>query len=77
VLARVASVLHSQAERVNFALDAKAPRADQVEAALQAMSEGEVAPNVRKQIVERSVRSVPSALPTSLQLVKRLEGRKQ
>ncbi len=52
VLARVAPVLRSQAERVSFALDAKAPLAEQVEAVLQAVSEGKVAPDVGKQIIE-------------------------
>lgn len=52
VLARIAPTLRAQGEKVNFSFDAKAPLAEQVEAVLQAVAEGEVAPDVGKQIIE-------------------------
>ncbi|MCK2086677.1 hypothetical protein MXC99_00480 [Thauera aromatica] len=52
VLSRVAPALRAQTERVEFDFDATAPVAQQVEAVLQAIAGGKVAPDVGKQIIE-------------------------
>jgi hypothetical protein len=52
VLSRVAPVLRAQTERVEFEFDATAPVTRQVEAVLQAIADGKVAPDVGKQIIE-------------------------
>ncbi|KCV27471.1 DUF5681 domain-containing protein [Bordetella bronchiseptica] len=52
VLSRVAPALRSQTERVEFAFDASAPVAQQVEQVLQAIADGKVAADVGKQIIE-------------------------
>jgi len=52
VLSRVAPVLRAQTERVEFDFDATAPVTRQVEAVLQAIADGKVAPDVGKQIIE-------------------------
>lgn len=52
VLSRVAPALRAQTERVEFDFDASAPVAQQVEAVLQAIADGKVAPDVGKQIIE-------------------------
>lgn len=48
VLSRVAPALRAQTERVEFDFDAAAPVAQQVEAVLQAIADGKVAPDVGK-----------------------------
>lgn len=52
VLSRVAPALRAQTEKVEFDFDATAPVAQQVEAVLQAIADGKVAPDVGKQIIE-------------------------
>lgn len=52
VLARIAPVLRAQAEKVNFAFDATASMTEQVRAVLQGIADGQVSPDVGKQIIE-------------------------
>lgn len=52
VLSRVAPAIKSQSEKVSFKFDAKSPLAEQVEHVLQAIADGEVAPDVGKSIID-------------------------
>ena len=52
VLSRVAPPLKAKPECVMFNFNAKAPLSEQVEAVLQAIADGQVAPEVGKQIIE-------------------------
>jgi hypothetical protein len=52
VMSRVMPVLRPQSDKVCFSFDASAPVAQQVEQVLQAISEGAVAPDVGKQIID-------------------------
>ena len=52
VLSRVAPALRPQADKVTFSFDAKASLVEQVEAVLQAVADGQVSPDVGKQIIE-------------------------
>ena len=52
IISRVLPALKSQSERVQFEFDASAPAARQVEQVLQAISEGLIAADVGKQIIE-------------------------
>lgn len=69
VLARVAPVLRAQAERVQFQFDAKGSLTEQVQQVLQAVANGEVAPDMGKQIIDSI-----SAL-SGVKLVEELEAR--
>lgn len=52
ILSRLVPALKAQGERVQFAFDATAPASEQVEAVLSAISEGLIAPDVGKQVIE-------------------------
>ncbi|WP_258152873.1 MULTISPECIES: DUF5681 domain-containing protein [unclassified Pseudomonas] len=52
ILSRVMPALRAQSEKVEFDFDASASVTEQAEAVLQAISEGKVAPDVGKQILE-------------------------
>jgi len=52
VLSRIAPALKAQAEKVNFEFDASAPMTEQVQSVLQGIANGEVSPDVGKQIIE-------------------------
>lgn len=52
VLARIAPALKAQAEKVSFEFDATAPMTEQVQAVLQGIADGNVPPDVGKQIIE-------------------------
>lgn len=52
VLSRVAPTLKAQSERVNFDFDAWAPMTLQVEQVLQAIADGQVSPDIGKQIID-------------------------
>ena len=52
ILGRILPALRSQTEKVTFQFDATAPTILQVEQVLRAVSEGKVAPDVGKQIIE-------------------------
>jgi len=52
ILSRIMPTLRAQAERVEFDFDASAPVTQQVEQVLQAISEGKVAADVGRQIIE-------------------------
>lgn len=52
VLARITPALKAQAEKVNFEFDASAPMTAQVQSVLQGIANGEVSPDVGKQIIE-------------------------
>lgn len=52
VLSRVAPALKAQGEKVQFDFDAKAGVTEQAESVLQAIANGEVSPDMGKQIIE-------------------------
>lgn len=52
VLARIAPALKAQAEKVSFEFDATASMTEQVQAVLQGIADGDVPPDVGKQIIE-------------------------
>jgi hypothetical protein len=52
VLSRVAPALRPQADTVTFSFDAKASLVEQVESVLQAVADGQVAPDVGRSIIE-------------------------
>ncbi len=52
VLSRILPVLRSQSEKVTFDLDPSLPLAAQVEQVLTAISTGQIAPDVGRQIIE-------------------------
>lgn len=52
VLSRIAPALKAQAEKVNFEFDASAPMTEQVQSVLQGIANGEISPDVGKQIIE-------------------------
>lgn len=52
ILSRLFPALKAQAEKVQFKFDSSAPVSEQVEAVLSAISDGMVAPDVGKQIIE-------------------------
>lgn len=69
VLARVTPALRAQAERVQFQFDANGSLTEQVRQVLQAVANGEVAPDMGKQIIDSI-----SAL-SGVKLVEELEAR--
>lgn len=52
ILSRLVPALKAQSEKVQFNFDASAPVSEQVEAVLASISDGVVAPDVGKQIIE-------------------------
>lgn len=52
VLSRIAPPMKAQAEKVNFDFDATASMTEQVQAVLQGIADGDVSPDVGKQIIE-------------------------
>lgn len=52
ILSRLVPALKAQSEKVQFNFDASAPVSEQVEAVLTSISDGIVAPDVGKQIIE-------------------------
>ena len=52
VLSRVIPAIRNQSEKVQFAFDPSAPVSEQVEAVLDAIASGAVAPDVGKQIID-------------------------
>lgn len=52
ILSRLVPALKAQSEKVQFNFDASAPVSEQIEAVLASISDGIVAPDVGKQIVE-------------------------
>ena len=52
VLSRIAPTLKAQTETVQFELDASASVTEQAQSVLQAIADGNVAPDVGKQIIE-------------------------
>ena len=52
VLSRIAPAMKAQAEKVNFDFDAKASMTEQVQSVLQGIADGEVSPDIGKQIIE-------------------------
>ncbi|SFU77189.1 DUF5681 domain-containing protein [Nitrosospira multiformis] len=52
ILSRIIPALRAQAEKVVFDFDAAAPTSKQVEQVLQGTAEGQIAPDVAKQIIE-------------------------
>ena len=52
VLSRVAPTLKAQSETVNFDFDAKASMTVQVDQVLQAIADGQVSPDIGKQVID-------------------------
>ena len=52
VLSRVAPTLKAQTETVNFDFDAKASMSVQVDQVLQAIADGQVSPDIGKQVID-------------------------
>lgn len=52
ILSRLIPAVKAQLEKVEFTFDPSAPVGEQVEAVLTAISEGKVAPDVGKQIID-------------------------
>lgn len=52
ILGRTTPTLKAQAEKVNFEFDATAPMTQQVQSVLQGIANGEVSPDIGKQIIE-------------------------
>lgn len=69
ILGRVLPSLRSQSEKVCFPFDATAPVATQIEQVLDAMADGEVAPDVGRQIID-AIGTLSNA-----RAVEELEGR--
>lgn len=52
ILSRILPTLRAQSEKVHFTLDPTAPLTSQVEAVLAAIADGQIAPDVGRQIIE-------------------------
>ncbi len=77
VLSRVAPALKAQSECVMFDFDAKAPLAEQVESILQAIANGQLSPDIGKQIIETiSALGAIRQLDQLEQRLSALEGRR-
>ena len=77
VLARAAPALKAQAEKVQFDFDAKASLVEQVQSVLQGVADGQVAPDVGRNIIESiaALSSIKSIEELETRLA-RLEGKR-